>query len=103
LNSTPNPTDEALVAQVAAGKREAFAPLVNRHLKRTHALAQRITGKRIEDEDIAQEAFLHVWIHAGERSKQKGPTHFPEPVWGGCLAAFPSAFAIGLSLGFGLR
>jgi RNA polymerase sigma-70 factor (ECF subfamily) len=66
LKSTQNPTDEALMAQVAAGERDALALLVNRHLKRAHALAQRITGKRMEAEDIAQEAFLRVWIHAGE-------------------------------------
>ena len=72
LNSIPNPTDEELAGLVAAGEREAFALLVGRHLKRAHALAQRITGKPQEAEDIAQEALLRVWIHAGDWSEQKG-------------------------------
>jgi len=57
---------------VVSGDQAAFAWLVDRHLKRTHALAQRITGKPQEAEDVAQEAFLRVWIHAGDWSAQKG-------------------------------
>jgi len=42
----------------------AYAELVRRHLDRGLALAQRVTGSRVEAEDIMQEAFLRVWATA---------------------------------------
>ena len=55
------PTDEALVARVAAGDRAAYACLVDRHLDRTVAVARRILGSTAAAEDVAQEAFLRLW------------------------------------------
>ena len=57
-------TDEALVARVAGGDRQAYARLVDRHLDRTVTIARRILNNRADAEDVAQEAFLRLWRHA---------------------------------------
>jgi len=59
--------DDDLMARVAAGERAAFAQLVGRNLDRALAVAQRILGDRNEAEDVAQEALLRLWRHAGAR------------------------------------
>jgi RNA polymerase sigma-70 factor (ECF subfamily) len=66
-------SDEELMADVAAGDREAFACLSRRHLKRSLALAARIVGNSHDAEEIVQDAFVQVWFHAdkwrGDRSR----------------------------------
>lgn len=57
-------SDEALMAEVAAGDRAAFTALTRRHLKRSLALAQRIVGNAQDAEEVVQDAFLGVWRHA---------------------------------------
>lgn len=57
-------SDEALMEQVGEGDHDAFRLLVDRHLGRAVALADRIVRNRSEAEEIAQEAFLRVWINA---------------------------------------
>ncbi|WP_448192415.1 RNA polymerase sigma factor [Azospirillum sp. sgz301742] len=57
-------SDEALMAEVAAGSRPAFAVLSRRHLKRSLGLAQRIVGNAQDAEEVVQDAFLGVWRHA---------------------------------------
>lgn len=63
--------DETLVAWSAAGDRRAFAALAGRHLPRLHGLALRITGNAAEAEDVAQEALLRAWQHAGRFDPSK--------------------------------
>lgn len=58
-------SDEELVARVAAGDRVAYGALVTRHLDRTVTVARRILASAAEAEDVAQEAFLRLWQHAG--------------------------------------
>ena len=58
---TNEDSDEALMAQIRAGSQTAYRRLVNRHLKRTYALARRLTGNEAEAEDVVQDAFLQVW------------------------------------------
>ncbi|MFP5515603.1 MAG: RNA polymerase sigma factor [Alphaproteobacteria bacterium] len=53
--------DEALMAQIRSGSQTAYRRLVHRHLKRTYALARRLTGNEAEAEDVVQDAFLQVW------------------------------------------
>lgn len=54
-------TDEALMTRAAAGDADAFDRLASRHMRRTVALAQRLTGNPSDADEVAQEAFLRVW------------------------------------------
>ena len=48
-------TDSSLIAAAAAGDREAFAALLDRHYDRIHGLAWQLTGSRADADDIAQD------------------------------------------------
>src|SRR5262245_33065435 len=50
--------------RAGAGDRAACARLVERHLVRMVAFAQRVLGSRADAEDITQEVFLRVWAAA---------------------------------------
>ncbi|PWC44289.1 RNA polymerase sigma factor [Azospirillum sp. TSO22-1] len=58
-------SDDALMGRVAAGDAAAFEDLAARHMRRAVALAQRLTGNASDADEIAQDAFLRVWQHAG--------------------------------------
>ena len=65
---TPNEDpelDQRLMAAVAAGEEPALRRLMERHLARVLALAQRVLGDADEADDVAQEAFTRVWRNAG--------------------------------------
>src|SRR5215470_12747794 len=53
--------DDRLMARIGTGDRAAFGVLVRRHVDRSLALAQRVTGSRADAEEVVQEAFLRVW------------------------------------------
>ena len=57
-------TDEHLMTFVAAGNHDAYRLLVNRHLPRALSLSRRIMGDAGIAEEVAQEAFLRVWVKA---------------------------------------
>jgi len=57
-------SDEALMLRAGRGDRTACALLVERHLGRVVAFAQRTLGTRSDAEDVAQEVFLRVWAAA---------------------------------------
>lgn len=57
-------SDETLMLRVAQGDHAACQELVERHLGRILAFASRTIGDRAEAEDIAQEVFTRLWIHA---------------------------------------
>jgi RNA polymerase sigma-70 factor (ECF subfamily) len=48
-------SDSSLIAAAAAGDRDAFAALLERHYDRIHGLAWQLTGSRADADDIAQE------------------------------------------------
>lgn len=58
-------SDEALLAGVAAGDADAMAAFVRRHQARVFGLALSVVGARAVAEEVAQEAFVRVWRHAG--------------------------------------
>lgn len=57
--------DEELAARAQAGDVSAFADLVERYKHRLFNLALRMLRDRAEAEDVAQEAFLHVFRALG--------------------------------------
>ena len=63
-------SDEALMVQAGAGDHDACHELVRRYLGCIVAFAGRSLGDRTEAEDVAQEVFERLWIHA--RSWQSG-------------------------------
>jgi RNA polymerase sigma factor (sigma-70 family) len=63
--------DEALMLLVAQGDHGACRELAKRHLGRILAFAQRTLGDRAAAEDVAQEVFTRLWIHA--KRWQPGP------------------------------
>ena len=63
--------DEDLIVAVGQGDHSAYGHMIDRHLNRTVALAQRVVGNRGEAEEIAQEAFLRLWRHAGKWRPQE--------------------------------
>lgn len=58
------PSDEALMARIAAGDAGAFRMLAGRHVPATVRLAHRILGNSADAEDVAQDAMLRVWTNA---------------------------------------
>jgi RNA polymerase sigma-70 factor (ECF subfamily) len=58
------PADHDLMARIARGDREAFRVLSRRHAGPALSLARRINGTDAVAEEIVQEAFLRVWVHA---------------------------------------
>lgn len=63
-------TDGELMAAVAAGNREAFGRLVERHKDRLVGYLARLTGSRDRAEDLAQESFLRLFRQAGSYREQ---------------------------------
>lgn len=73
----PEPSDEALIARTAAGDRAAFDALAGRHLLRLRAAADRVLGDPAAAEDVAQDALVRAWTHAGRYD----PARAPVAVW----------------------
>ena len=65
-----NTSDEKLMQQIRCGDHQAFAQLVDRHLKALHGFAQRMLGNPADADDIVQETFLRVW-HKADRWQPK--------------------------------
>jgi len=62
----PRQEDEALMRRTSGGDHAAFAELVRRHEQWARTFVGRIVRDADEAEDIAQEAFLKVWINASK-------------------------------------
>ncbi|WP_211239474.1 RNA polymerase sigma factor [Jiangella gansuensis] len=58
-------SDEALLAGMAAGDADAMAAFVRRHQGRVFGLALSVVGVPAVAEEVAQEAFVRAWRHAG--------------------------------------
>jgi RNA polymerase sigma-70 factor, ECF subfamily len=61
-----------LVAQVAAGNKEALGEIYRRLGPRSLALAKRILGDRASSEELIHDAFLEVWRRASEFQPERG-------------------------------
>jgi RNA polymerase sigma-70 factor (ECF subfamily) len=67
-----SPSDEALLAGLAAGDERAAATLVRRYQARVFGLALTMLGDPEAAEEVAQEAFLRAWRHAGAYDHRRG-------------------------------
>ena len=56
-------TDEALMARLAAGDRQAMKALYARHHLAVYRFALRLVGNTATAEDIVSEVFLELWRH----------------------------------------
>jgi RNA polymerase sigma factor (sigma-70 family) len=65
-------SDEALLAGLAAGDREASAAFVRRFQRRAYGLARTIVHDSGTAEDVAQEAFVRAWRYAGSYDARRG-------------------------------
>jgi RNA polymerase sigma factor (sigma-70 family) len=66
-------SDEALVAGLASGDREAALVLVRRFQSRVFGLALSITRDRGTAEEAAQDTFLKAWRYAASFDPRRGP------------------------------
>ncbi len=64
--------DDALVAGMAAGDADAASAFVERFQRRVFGLALTIVGDPRGAEDVAQEALLRAWRHAGVFDARRG-------------------------------
>jgi RNA polymerase sigma-70 factor (ECF subfamily) len=71
----PGPDDRALMARLAAGDREALAPLVERHYARLYRIALAYLRQREDALDVVQEAFVRTYQSASrwDGSAAAGP------------------------------
>src|SRR5690349_1392723 len=65
-------SDAALLDRVAAGDARAAAEFVERFQRRVFGLAVTIVTDRAAAEDVAQEALLRAWRHAGAYDPRRG-------------------------------
>lgn len=65
-------SDESLLAGLAAGDPEGSTAFVRRFQGRVYGLALTIVGDPSVAEDVAQEAFLRAWRHAGLYEPSRG-------------------------------
>ena len=65
-------SDEALLAGMAAGDADAAAAFVRRHQARVYGLALTVVGTPALAEEVAQEAFVRAWRHAGGFDPRRG-------------------------------
>jgi RNA polymerase sigma factor (sigma-70 family) len=65
-------SDEALLAGLAAGEREAATAFVRRFQARVYGLVITIVRDPGVAEDVAQETFVRAWRHAGTYDARRG-------------------------------
>lgn len=58
--------DDALMLLASAGRSDAFAALVRRHMKKLESLCARLLGDTVAGQELAQETWLQVWVARGK-------------------------------------
>jgi RNA polymerase sigma factor (sigma-70 family) len=66
-------SDEALLAGLTAGDRDASAAFVRRFQGRAYGLARTIVRDAGTAEDVAQEAFVRAWRYGASYDARRGP------------------------------
>lgn len=64
--------DAELMRAAATGDSAAYSEILNRYLKAMLALAQRMLGNAADADEVAQEAFLRLWIQAARWNPDGG-------------------------------
>ena len=64
--------DEILTARLREGSREAFDELYHKYKNTAIHTAYLITGNLADSEDVVQETFVKVWLHARELRNDSG-------------------------------
>ena len=64
-------TDEDLMAQSAAGERQAFDVLASRYMLRLRRAALRVLSDPAAAEDAAQDALLRAWMRAASYDRKQ--------------------------------
>jgi RNA polymerase sigma factor (sigma-70 family) len=67
-----SPSDEALLAGLAAGQTDAATAFVRRYQARVYGLVITIVRDSGTAEDVAQETFLRAWRNAGTYDARRG-------------------------------
>jgi len=66
------PTDDAVMAALAARDLSALATLYDRYGRLAYALAYRILGESVGAEDVVHDAFLSAWRGATTYRRERG-------------------------------
>jgi RNA polymerase sigma-70 factor (ECF subfamily) len=66
MAASEEPSDEDLIARIAAGDRDAFAALYRRRRPDVYRFALRVTGSPPVADDVTQDVFMAI-IHHAER------------------------------------
>ena len=73
MTAGPDVSDEALLARVAEGDRDAsLAALYDRYAGRLYGLGIRLLGDRSQAEELVQETFVRVWQGARRFDADQG-------------------------------
>src|SRR2546425_12819719 len=72
-----HPSDDALMASLAARDLGALASLYDRYGRLAYSLAYRILGESEAAEDVVHDAFLSAWRGAGGYRRERGKP----PAW----------------------
>jgi RNA polymerase sigma-70 factor (ECF subfamily) len=64
--------DDALLAAMVAGDREAATAFVRRFQRRVYGVAYGVLGDKGRADDVAQEAFLRAWRHGATFDARRG-------------------------------
>lgn len=65
MGAAEDPSDEALIARIVRGDREAFAALYHRRRGDVYRFALHISGSRMVADDVTQDVFMAVIHDAG--------------------------------------
>jgi len=86
MRPPPVESDEALFKKIQAGRRDAFAILVERYKRRGYAVALRLLGRNDDAEDAVQQAFLRLYENRADYdSKWRLSTWFYRILTNACV------------------
>src|SRR5258708_21205498 len=58
--------EQRLIIRSQSGDHEAFETLIKEHQRMIHSLCYRMTGSLADAADLAQETFIHAYLHLAQ-------------------------------------